>query len=408
MSIDHRLAENVQRTAPAPALVERGLRRLLPDLASGRLRLLLPNGSCITTGNGESGPDVTIEVKCWRALWRLALGGEVAFAASYIDGDWSTGDLDRLFQLVMLNETMLSQSTSPSRPMRALHRLRHFGNRNTLKGSRRNILAHYDLGNFFYESWLDRGLNYSSAIYRDSETSLEAAQVAKLDRVIELLAPTPGGRVLEMGCGWGGLAERLVRAGSNITALTLSPAQLSHVRQRLSDAIAAGDADVKLLDYREIAGRFDHIVSIEMIEAVGEAFWPTYFATLRERLREGGTIVLQAITICETRFKAYRTRPDFIQHFIFPGGMLPTASLIREHAERAGLKLVAQEFFGESYARTLAEWRRRFHRAWPSLAKGGFDERFHRLWDYYLAYCETGFRFKATDVGLFKFEIGSG
>jgi cyclopropane-fatty-acyl-phospholipid synthase len=406
MSIDQRLTEDAQRTALVPALIECGLRRFLPDLARGRLCFLLPNGSCIATGNSESGPDITLEIKNWRPLWRLALGGEIAFAGSYIDGDWSTADLDQLFHLAMLNEQTLLQPTSPPWPMRALHRLRHFGNRNTLKGSRRNILAHYDLGNSFYQSWLDQGMNYSSALYRDSEASLEAAQVAKLDRVIELLAPTPGGRVLEIGCGWGGLAEQLVRVGSHVTAVTLSPAQLSYLRQRLSSAIATGDVDLALLDYRELTGRFDHVVSLEMIEAVGEAFWPTYFTALRERLRGGGTIVLQAITICETRFKSYRTRPDFIQHYIFPGGMLPTASLIREHAERAGLRLVAQEFFGDSYARTLSEWRRRFHRAWPSLAKGDFDERFHRLWDYYLAYCEMGFRFKATDVGFFKFEHG--
>lgn len=396
------LSEN---THPAliQALVSRGLRGFLPTLAIGRLRLLLPNGSNITSGTGLSGPDVTIKIKNWRALWCLALGGEVGFARSFIDGDWTTGDLGRLFQLVMLNEAAFTRQTTPSWAARAMHRLRHHGNRNTIQGSRRNILAHYDLGNSFYESWLDLGMNYSSALYRDRTISLEQAQAAKLDRVIDLLSPSPGARVLEIGCGWGSLAERLVgKHQCRLAAVTLSPAQLSYVRQRLADEIARGDAEVKIQDYREIKGRYQHIVSIEMIEAVGESYWPAYFAALRDRLSEGGTIVLQAITICETRFEAYRSRPDFIQRYVFPGGMLPTVAHIREHARRAGLEIIEHESFGDSYALTLAEWRQRFHAAWPKLAKAGFDDSFRRLWDYYLAYCEAGFRFNATDVGLFK------
>ncbi len=410
MSIDQHpnLFDEIQRRAFSRAFIERGLQKLLPSITCGRLRLSLPNHNCIEIGSGTSGPDVAIEIRSWRALLRLAFGGEVAFARSYIDGDWSTGDLSRLFSLVMLNEAILSQRISPSWAMRAIQRLRHHCNRNTLKGSRRNILAHYDLGNSFYESWLDRGMNYSSALYRDSEASLEAAQLTKLDRVLELLAPKPGARVLEIGCGWGGLAGHLVEAGSLVTAVTLSTAQLSYVEERHSHAIAAHKLDARILDYRNTTGRFDHIVSIEMIEAVGEAFWPTYFRTLRDRLLEGGSVVLQAITICETRFKAYRNRPDFIQQCIFPGGMLPTASLICEHAKGVGLKLVAHESFGESYTRSLGEWRQRFNRAWPNLLTQGYDERFHRLWNYYFAYCEAGFRFKATDVGLFKFEIAAG
>lgn len=411
MSIDqhHNLSENMQPPALLQALVNRGLRGFLPKLAVGRLVLLLPNGSSITSGTSFSGPDVTIEVRSWRALWRLALGGEVAFARSFIDGEWSTGDLGRLFHLVMLNEAALSARTSPSWVTRAMHRLRHYGNRNTLQGSRRNILAHYDLGNSFYESWLDLGMNYSSALYRDRMMSLERAQAAKLDRVIDLLSPKPGERVLEIGCGWGNLAERLVgKHKCRLTAVTLSPAQLSYVRQRLADDIARGEADVKIQDYREITGRYDHIASIEMLEAVGESYWPTYFATLRNRLSEGGAIVLQAITICETRFEAYRSRPDFIQRYVFPGGMLPTVSHIHAHAERAGLEITEHESFGDSYALTLAEWRQRFHAAWPRLAAAGFDDRFRRLWDYYLAYCEAGFRFNATNVGFFKLRHRSG
>lgn len=408
MSLERHL-ENVRRPALGRALIGRGLRGFLPDLAFGRLRLVLPNGGSITRGVGMSGPDVAIEMKSWRALWRLAVGGEVAFARSYIDGEWSTGDLGRLFQLVMLNEAALARRTSPSFAMRAMSRLRHHGNRNTLKGSRRNILAHYDLGNAFYESWLDPGMNYSSALYRDRMTSLEQAQAAKLDRVIDLLSPRSGERVLEIGCGWGSLAERLLGEHQcRLTAVTLSPAQLSYVRRRLADAIARGDADIRMRDYREISGRYHRIASIEMLEAVGESYWPAYFTALRDRLREGGTIVLQAITICETRFAAYRSRPDFIQRYVFPGGMLPTVSHIHAEARRAGLEIIEHQSFGDSYALTLAEWRRRYHAAWPRLAAMGFDDRFRRLWDYYLAYCEAGFRCAATDVGLFKLRHRSG
>jgi cyclopropane-fatty-acyl-phospholipid synthase len=245
-------------------------------------------------------------------------------------------------------------------------------------------------------------MNYSSALFAGDDT-LEAAQKRKLDRAASLLDLSGGERVLEIGCGWGALAEQLIRRhGSNLSGVTLSTEQLAYAQARLADAFEDGRADLRLLDYRDVEGRYDRIASIEMIEAVGERYWPVYFAKLRASLRTGGIALLQAITIDESRFAAYRNRADFIQRHIFPGGLLPTASIIEREAERAGLKLVHRESFGDSYAKTLREWRCRFLRAWPAIEPLGFNERFRRMWEYYLVYCEIGFRFGVIEVGFFK------
>ena len=334
----------------------------------------------------------------WRTLKRLLTGGDVAGAEAYIDGDWSSPDLPALIELVARNAALV-QTIGGSWFARMLNRLHHRMNANTRRGSKRNIMRHYDLGNAFYAAWLDEGMSYSSALYETGAERLEDAQTAKQDRAIDLLALAGGERVLEIGCGWGGLAARLLARGAGpVTGLTLSPAQLAYARDRLA---GAGPADIRLQDYRDTDGTFDRIVSIEMVEAVGEAWWPSYFATLRDRLRPGGIAVLQAITIAEERFADYRTCVDFIQRYIFPGGMLPSASALRRQIVEAGLELRSVQTFGSSYARTLAEWRRRFHAAWPDIERLGFDERFKRIWDYYLSYCEAGFRSEATDVGLY-------
>jgi cyclopropane-fatty-acyl-phospholipid synthase len=271
------------------------------------------------------------------------------------------------------------------------------------RGSSRNIAAHYDLGNDFYALWLDHGMNYSSALFTRQDQTLEQAQDAKLRRVIVLLDPQPGHSVLEIGCGWGALAERLVtQHGCRVTALTLSAAQFDFARDRLRRGATTADWDLHLRDYRDIESRYDRIVSIEMLEAVGERYWPMYFEKLQQSLSDTGVAVLQVITISPSRFERYRRRPDFIQRYIFPGGMLPTEEIIRREAAQAGLRIVAQEAFGRSYAQTLAEWRRRFLDAWPEIEALGFDARFKRMWHYYLSYCETGFRTGAIDVSQFK------
>jgi cyclopropane-fatty-acyl-phospholipid synthase len=376
--------------------------RTLPGLKVGRLHVTLPNGAVFERIGRHDGPAASVSLKRWRALWRLVIEGEDGVPNGYIEGDWSTPDLLQLFSLVMHNETTITPRNKKWLLSRATNRLRHLLRANTRRGSRRNIAAHYDLGNDFFTAWLDSGMNYSSAIFSGNET-LEEAQDRKLDRVAALLDLKGGEKVLEIGCGWGALAERLIgRFGVQVAGITLSSEQLDYARRRLTRHIGDGRADVLLLDYRDVEGRFDRIASIEMIEAVGEQYWPIYFAKLRALMRDGGVAVLQAITIAESRFAAYRKRPDFIQRHIFPGGMLPTRSIIDIEAARAGLRVVSHESFGQSYATTLSEWRGRFLRAWPRIATLGFDERFKHLWEYYLTYCEIGFRTGTVDVGLYK------
>lgn len=376
--------------------------RTIPSLPAGRLRLTLPNGKVIERRGGAAGPDAVMIVQRWRGLRRLALDGEHGFADGYLDGDWSTPDLAALLEFCMQNESALVGTAASGWFGVLRNRLAHWRRGNTRRGSRRNIAAHYDLGNAFFRPWLDDGMNYSSALYDNCDT-LERAQAAKLDRAAALLELHGGEKVLEIGCGWGALAERLVRHyGASVFGITLSSEQLAYARTRLASDVARGRAELRLQDYRDVTGRFDRIASIEMIEAVGERYWPSYFGKIRDCLAGGGVALLQAITIDERRFAAYRKCPDFIQRCIFPGGVLPTFSIIEREAARAGLKLVHHESFGDSYVRTLREWRDRFLRAWPKIGPLGFNERFRRMWEYYLTYCEVGFRAGAIDVGFFK------
>ncbi len=383
-------------------LSARLLDRFLPPLQAGRLHLVLPDGRSITRRGAEPGPEATLTIRRWRGLWRILLDGEDGFSAGYIDGDWSTSDLAEVLELGIRNETALTPDTKRWLLGLMRNRVFHALRANTRRGSRRNITAHYDLGNDFFRPWLDAGMNYSSALFAGAET-LEEAQQRKLDRIAELLALSGGERVLEIGCGWGALAERLIRGfGAKVCGITLSSEQLGYAKQRLSGEIGSGGADLRLVDYRDVDGRFDRIASVEMIEAVGERYWPTYFDKIRDCLAAGGIALIQAITIDESRFAAYRKRPDFIQRHIFPGGMLPTPAIIEREAARANLKLVQRQTFGESYARTLREWRSRFLRAAPTLDATRFGERFRRMWEYYLVYCEVGFRSGAIDVGFYK------
>jgi len=385
--------------------------RLLRDVACGSIDVVLPDGERVSGRGALPGPHAVIALRRWRSLLRLALAGDIGLAESYRDGDWSTPDLTALLEFGIRNEASWGGTLDASWPMRWLLRAIHVARSNTRRGSRQNISFHYDLGNDFYSHWLDPALIYSSALYREPSQSLEQAQATKLDRVAELLRlDTLRGdaAVLEIGCGWGALALDLARRHpARITGLTLSSEQLAHARQRVEREAAPGRIDLRLQDYRDVAGKFDRIVSIEMLEAVGERYWPVYFATLRDRLRPGGVAVIQVITIADASFDKYRRGSDFIQRFIFPGGMLPSPGAIRAEAARAGLTLRTDERFGASYATTLVEWRRRFERSWPEIAALGFDDAFGRLWEYYLCYCEAGFRAGRVDVGLYTLEHAS-
>ncbi len=389
-----------RRTSVGPWLI----RRVLRHLECGRLTILLPSGDRIEHEGAIAGPHGTISLRDKAALRRLLTRGDVGFAEGYVAGDWTSPDLTQLIALAAENVARLDRTLEGFWPVRLWRKLGHLLKRNSAAGSRRNIAFHYDLGNDFYRLWLDESMTYSSAMALPPGETLEQAQRAKLDRITQRLTLTGTEDVLEIGCGWGALALRLAGDSRSVTGLTLSREQLAHACQQVEARGLADRVQLRLQDYRAIDQRFDRIVSIEMLEAVGEAYWPVYFDTLRACLKPGGRIVLQAITIREDRFSSYKRSPDFIQRYIFPGGMLPTPAILREQADRAGLVVVASETFGAGYADTLAEWRRRFDAAWPQIAALGFDTGFRRLWDYYLSYCEAGFRTGTIDVGLYVLE----
>nr|WP_174255775.1 cyclopropane-fatty-acyl-phospholipid synthase family protein [Variovorax sp. PBS-H4] len=399
--------------APLSALATRPLRhlvaRLLGGLQYGTLSIELPDGERLEGRGAEAGPHASVVLHRWRPLLRLLLQGDIGLACSYRDGDWSSPDLAALLASGLCNEPSWAGSFEAALPARRLHRLRHLARRNTRRGSRENIAFHYDLGNDFYAQWLDPELVYSSGLYARGDESLEAAQAAKLDRILDLLALEADATVLEIGCGWGALAVAMAkRHRARVTGLTLSSQQLAHARQRAVEEGLSSRLDLRLQDYRDVGGQFDRIVSIEMLEAVGEGYWPLYFDTLRRRLKPGGVAVLQVITIADAHFDRYREAADFIQRFIFPGGMLPPEAALHAHARRAGMVIEKALSFGESYAATLVDWRERFLRAWPAIEKLGFDASFRRLWEYYLCYCEAGFRAGRVDVGLYRLSFRAG
>jgi len=384
------------------------LARLLDGLRFGSLRVTLPSGRTLVQVGVEAGPEASMVLHRWRALRRLLTGGDIGFARAWIDGDCSSLDLTALIRLAARNLNALGGAPKGTAFSQLAFRLRHLLNANTRRGSARNIVAHYDLGNDFFQVWLDQAMLYSSALWDGSAPTLEAAQSRKIERILEQLEIKGGERTLEIGCGWGTLAVRLAQAGaSHVAGVTLSPAQLDFARRLAAARGLTGQVDFRLQDYRDVDGVYDRIVSIEMIEAVGEAWWPAYFARMARCLKPGGRAVVQAITIAEEHFDDYSRTVDFIQRYIFPGGCLPSKTALYRQFERAGLRLASHESFGLSYARTLAEWRRRFHARWPEIAALGFDDRFRRLWDYYLSYCAAGFLEGVTDVGLYCLEHAS-
>lgn len=396
-------------TASASGFGARMVRRLVSGLRHGRLRVVLPSGAVIDKTGDHDGPEAAIVIRRWRTLRRVVAAGDIGFAEAYMDGDWTTPDLTAVIQLAARNSDALEPAIMGSLAMRMVNRVRHILRPNSRNGSRKNIEAHYDLGNDFYKQWLDPSMLYSSAIWADHTPDLESAQQHRLDRIREGLELKGGETVLEIGCGWGALAEHLaVEADAKVTGITLSPSQLAWAKEVAHRSGKGELIDLRIQDYRDVEGQFDRIVSIEMFEAVGEAYWPSYFNTIRERLKRGGTALLQIISIEEKRYQSYRKNADFIQKYVFPGGFLPSDSALAAEIRRAGLALSKVEHFGRSYARTLAEWRNRFRAAWPSIAPLGFDQRFQRLWDYYLSYCEAGFAEGSINVGFYTLKHADG
>jgi cyclopropane-fatty-acyl-phospholipid synthase len=378
---------------------------LLDRVEVGQCSVELPDGSVRVFGrdNAPGQAPAALRINRMRAARRLLTGGEVGFGEAYMDGDWDSPDIARFLAFALRNEAAMGTTRLGGLLAMVMRRIRHFRRRNTREGSRRNIAAHYDLSNAFYRHWLGEDMTYSSALFRDPGETLAAAQRSKYLNLCRLLDLQAGDHVLEIGCGWGGFALIAAREfGCRVTAITLSARQLEWTRRLIEQHRLADRVDVRLEDYRDIEGRFDKIASIEMFEAVGEAYWPVYFRTLRERLKPGGLAALQVITIEEARFPVYRRRTDFIQRYIFPGGMLPTLPIITAHAAGAGLALSGLRPFGASYAETLSRWNQAFQDAWPAIADLGFDMRFKRMWEFYLAYCRAGFEVGSIDVVQFR------
>jgi cyclopropane-fatty-acyl-phospholipid synthase len=368
-------------------------------IEKGRLTITLPDGRSFRFEGRDAGPDAAFIVRDYAFARRLATGGDIGFAEAYLRGEWETPNLARFLEVFATNYHAI-QSMLANRPVARFWQIVcHLLNRNTKSGSRRNIHAHYDLGNRFYGAWLDRSMTYSAAIYEPGDNDLVAAQERKYRALAEKIGAQPEHHILEIGCGWGGFAEFAAREiGCKVTGLTISQEQFDYASRRIADAGLSDKVTIKLLDYRDETGQYDAIASIEMFEAVGESYWPTYFQQLRDRLKPGGRAGLQVITIREDSFQFYKREIDFIRAYIFPGGMLPTPTHMRDLGAKFGLPMVGERIFGQDYARTLSDWRDRFRIAWPDLTQLGFDERFRRMWEYYLAYCEAGFRAGNIDV----------
>jgi cyclopropane-fatty-acyl-phospholipid synthase len=383
----------------APAAFRTALRVAVENWAVGTLTFVLPSGKPLRIDGKTAGADAVIRIHDYRFIRRALASGDIGFAEGYMAGEWDTPDLSAVLEAFSQNFDRLTALVRGNPLMRAVNGLYHLFHRNDRRGSRKNIHAHYDLGNAFYSRWLDPSMTYSSALYEAPNQPLDQAQRAKFAALARSIDLGPGQHVLEIGCGWGGFAEFAAKeVGAKVTGVTISQAQYDFAKQRLFNQGLAEKADIRLIDYRDVEGRFDRVASIEMFEAVGEEYWPTYFSKIRDVLTPGGRAGLQIITIRDELFASYRSHTDFIQRYVFPGGMLPSEQRLRQETTAAGLAWTGVTRFGQNYADTLAEWARRFEAAWDDIKAEGFDERFRRLWRFYLSYCEAGFRTERTNV----------
>lgn len=373
--------------------------RFASNLRRGTLDMTLPDGRVVRCGGLEPGPAAQMTVYSYNFAWRLAHGGDIGIAEAYLRREWDTPNLTQFLYVFCVNHDLIQSMLGDKPIARFVQSVRHWFNRNTRKQARRNIYAHYDIGNSFYSAWLDPSMTYSSAIFEDDTKDLTAAQNNKYRRLAEAINLQPGQTVLEIGCGWGGFAEYAAKHyDAKVVGLTISTEQRDFALKRMQAAGLNEKVEIRFQDYRDERGQYDRIASIEMIEAVGEQFWPQYFTQLRDRLVPGGYAGIQAITIQDKFFNAYRREVDFIQRYVFPGGMLPSPQVLKSLGDKFGVPVIRERIFGEDYAKTLATWRDNFRAAWPNLMPLGFDERFRRLWEYYLAYCEAGFLSGNIDV----------
>lgn len=402
----------VEQSPRQATVATRALSRLLEWIANpflghpkfGAVTIILPDGRARTIGTPSPGLHSVLKLNNFKVIGDSLRRGTLGFADAYMKGDIDIDDLTALFRFFVQNRDMFDNANPGLFRRTAQDIAYHMSRRNTKEGSKRNIAEHYDLGNDFYGEWLDPSMTYSSAVFASGDQTLEEAQRAKYHRVADMAGIKAGEKVLEIGCGWGGFAETVARDyGAELYGITLSAEQLKYGQERLKRQGLDNLATLHFEDYRDTQGQYDHIGSIEMIEAVGEDHWPTYFQTLADRLKPGGTAAIQAITIGEKDFESYRATPDFIQRYIFPGGMLLTKTAMLEQGRRVGLMLENVENFRLSYAKTLKLWRERFLERWNVIAPLGYDEMFRRKWVYYLSYCEAGFAEGAIDVGIYQY-----
>lgn len=369
-------------------------------LQYGTVILSLPDGRTFQiTAAEETDAIGTIIVHDYAFAKSVILGGDNGFFESFANDQWSTPNLSACLYVFARNADFIQKAFDGNPAFALLDRFRHTLNKNTKSGSKRNIMAHYDLGNSFYEQWLDPGMTYSSALFSNSAQTLEKAQQNKYENLAKIINLQAGESLLEIGSGWGGFAEFAAKdVGAHVTGITISEAQYDYTKERIFKSGLNEKVDIELRDYRDVEGEYDKVASIEMFEAVGKEYWAAYFNKISSVLRPGGTAGIQVITIADRFFKNYEKSSDFIQRYVFPGGMLPSPPLLREHIEQAGLKWNGHMQFGQSYANTLNEWHKRFLNAWDGIRPLGFDKRFKKTWEYYLAYCEAGFRAATTDV----------
>jgi cyclopropane-fatty-acyl-phospholipid synthase len=402
-SITQAPALRLPHGAPAAA---RTVLKLLQRLRHGSLTVQLPDGSMQRFG-GNATPHATLHLNNWNVCAAALKSGDIGFAETFIAGDWTSPNLTELLRVLVKNRAEVESVIYGSWAGRLLYRIKHLLNRNTKANSQKNIHAHYDLGNAFYTLWLDETMNYSSAIFDgDLSQTLPQAQSTKVRRALELAGVKAGDRVLEIGCGWGALAEMATTGfGANITGVTLSTEQLAFARARMERLGVAHQADLRLQDYRDISDApFDAICSIEMVEAVGREYWPTYFATVAKLLKPGGRACVQSIVIDDALFERYIGSTDFIQQYIFPGGCLPCPREFRAQAHAAGLEVVDEYRFGHDYAETLKRWRDAFLAQREQVLAQGFDTRFLHIWEFYLGYCEAAFLEDNIDVAQYTLQ----
>ena len=362
----------------------------------------LPDGRRVVFDHREPGPSAHVAVHDYSFAQRALAGGDVGFAEAYMDGQWSTDDLTSVLEFFSENFDTSGKLYVGGLIVRWANMLRHLFNRNSKVGAKRNIMAHYDLGNEFYEVWLDPSMTYSSAIFETPNHSLEQAQHTKYAAIADGIRMAPDQSILEIGCGWGGFAEFAAKhRGAKVTCLTISEAQAEYARKRMFEQGLAERVEIRLQDYRDHTGSYDGLASIEMFEAVGEAYWPSYFEKITDVLKSGARASLQVITIRDELFERYRNRVDFIQRYIFPGGMLPSEEALQPQFATAGLRPDGVRYFGEDYAKTLRLWSKTFNERWGDIERMGFDDPFRRMWNFYLSYCEAGFKNGRINVGQF-------